>query len=92
MGKKGAKGRGKPVVMTPAEFFQSQGGGPVPPPKENIIGSEWERFSLQSDIKPKTKIVYAREEVEEVKVQEPVKHESPRVEPTPKEEAKNDAA
>jgi len=87
MGKKGAKGRGKPVVMTPAEFFQSQGGGPVPAPKENIIGSEWERFSLQSDIKPKTKVVYAREEPEEeLKVQEPVKHESPRVAPPLKEE------
>ena len=78
MGKKGAKGRGKPVVMTPAEFFQSQGGGPMQPPKENIIGNEWERFSLQSDIKPKTKIVYAREEEEEVKVQEPVKPEPPK--------------
>jgi len=55
MGKKGAKGKGKPVVMTQAEFFQStssSGGASVAglfARRDEEIKSDWEKGNIFVD-------------------------------------------
>ena len=91
MGKKGAKGKGKPVLMTQAEFFQLQSGaGLNSAQKDDVIKSEWEKANFFADQgAPKAKIVYAREietSSKPVKQQEAAIISKPQVtpvEPTP---------
>ncbi len=59
MGKKGAKGKGKPVVMSQAEFFQSQAGGATLFNGKEELKSEWGKTDIFAPKTTKSNVVVA---------------------------------